>query len=76
MRDVRTEKLVLVNLTFIVFTLLSECVQHSDCPNGGQNYECASNICACASGYVLENDACIGRFINSKLNITFKARFL
>ena len=43
------------NLSFIL-----ECKQYTDCPNGGQNYNCISNGCICASGYALENDACVG----------------
>ena len=48
------------NLTTYSYFLnfLSECIQSSDCPNGGQNYECNSNVCECASGFTLNGDVC------------------
>jgi len=35
-----------------------ECFQSTDCPNGGQNYECNTNVCECASGYILNGNVC------------------
>ena len=41
-----------------------ECTKHTDCPNGGQNYECVSNVCSCVTGFILDGDACVGMFSN------------
>ena len=38
---------------------LTGCVQNSDCPNEGLNYECNTNGCVCASGFVLNGDDCV-----------------
>ena len=62
-------------LILIFFTLLSECTQYSDCPNGGQNYECIDDLCTCANGYALDGDACVGMLPNIYL-FTSKATFL
>ena len=42
---------------------LLECTEYSDCPNGGQNYECVTNICTCETGYILKDDACVGMLL-------------
>ena len=39
---------------------LSECTESSDCPNGGQNYECVAELCTCKPGHALDGDACVG----------------
>ena len=54
------------------FPLLLECVQNSDCPNGGQNYYCIANTCFCEDGFILNGDACVGMLINNKLLFFFK----
>ena len=46
------------NSCFLIFS--SECIQDSDCPNGGQNYVCNINVCNCKSGFVLDGDSCVG----------------
>ena len=54
----------------LLLTYFSECAKYSDCPNGGQNYECISDVCACTSGHVLDGDACVGMLSNSNFYIT------
>ena len=34
----------------------------TDCPNGGTNYECNANICACPNPKVLDGDKCVGKY--------------
>ena len=46
--------------TYYLLTLLPECTEYSDCPNGGQNYDCISNVCTCVPGYDFVGDACKG----------------
>ena len=43
-------------LYFLIF--LPECVNNSDCPNEGLNYQCNSNVCECPSGFVLNGEDC------------------
>ena len=45
-------------------TFLSECTESSDCPNGGQNYECVAELCSCKPGHALDGDACVGMLPN------------
>ena len=45
-------------------TFLSECTESSDCPNGGQNYECTAELCSCKPGHALDGDACVGMLLN------------
>ena len=45
-------------------TILSDCAQPSDCPNGGQNYNCTANVCSCTTGHTLDGDACVGMCYN------------
>ena len=56
-----TAPCVFDNFDFSYFlTFFSECAQASDCPNGGTNYECNSNVCQCAPNFVEDGDACVG----------------
>ena len=50
--------------TFFLFSLFlfSGCVKSSDCPKGGQNYECLANVCNCKPRHVLVGDICVGMF--------------
>ena len=57
----------LISLTINLFFFLSECLQYSDCPNGGQNYECVDELCTCAPGHALDGDACVGMLSNIHL---------
>ena len=49
----------IVDFTINFFFLL-DCTHYSDCPNGGQNYECIDELCTCAPGHTLDGDACVG----------------
>ena len=53
-------KAVNPTIYLLLFTFLSECTQYTDCPNGGQNYECIDELCTCALGHALDGDACVG----------------
>ena len=37
-----------------------ECTVSSDCPNGGTNYQCNSNLCECPPQFVVDGDKCGG----------------
>ena len=37
-----------------------ECIVSSDCPNGGTNYQCNSNLCECPPQFVVDDDKCGG----------------
>ena len=41
----------------------SGCLEISDCPNGGQNYDCSTNVCTCKSGFILTGDVCVGMLL-------------
>ena len=36
-----------------------DCVEKSDCPNEGLNYQCNTNVCECENGFVLNDEACV-----------------
>ena len=40
------------------FTFILECITASDCPNGGQDYQCITNVCYCPYGFVLNGKTC------------------
>ena len=52
------------NYQYLCNYFLSECAKDSQCPNNGENYKCVSNFCTCASGYVLDGEACVGMLLN------------
>ena len=45
-------------------TLLLDCAKSTDCPNGGQNFQCINNICECSIGFRLDGDSCKGMLLN------------
>ena len=47
----------------ILLTILLDCKEPSDCPTGGQNYNCTSNVCSCISGHVKDGKACVGMYV-------------
>ena len=50
-------------------SLFSECITHTDCPNGGKNYECNANECDCPSPKFLDdNKNCVGMLPFDKKN--------
>ena len=48
--------------TYLYF--VSECTEKSECPNGGKNFECNFNVCECATGFVRDDDFCVGMLPN------------
>ena len=49
-------------------SFLSECIAHTDCPNGGSNYKCIANTCECLSPNLLDGNKCIGTASPKKLH--------
>ena len=45
--------------SLIIFFLVSECITQPDCPNGGTNYQCKSNLCQCLSPFYLDGIKCV-----------------
>ena len=52
-----------------------ECITHTDCPGGGNDYVCNSNKCECPHPKVLNSDNCVGMLLFEK-NISQKLKVL
>ena len=48
----------------------TECIKHTDCPDGGSNYVCNANKCECPHPKVLDNDDCVGMLLFEKKYFT------
>ena len=44
----------------LFINFLSECIEASDCPNNGTNYQCNANQCECPSPLFLDGNRCVG----------------